>query len=110
MFPYVFPVPATWWSQNTAKIRFLGQRAGGLAQLQGRKIAHVYHDSEYGRETVPLLDTQTARYGFTVQHLAVPHPGLDQQASWLRVKAAQPDWVILRGLGAMTRTALKEAA
>jgi hypothetical protein len=36
---------STWWSQNTAKIRFLGQRAGGLAQLQGRKTAHVYHDT-----------------------------------------------------------------
>jgi branched-chain amino acid transport system substrate-binding protein len=110
VFPYVFPLPSTWWSQNTAKIRFLGQRAGGMDKLQGMKIAHVYHDSEYGRETLPLLDTQAARYGFAVQHLAVPHPGLDQQATWLRVKVAQPDWVILRGLGAMTRTALKEAA
>jgi branched-chain amino acid transport system substrate-binding protein len=110
VFPYIFPVPATWWSQNTAKIRFLGQRTGGMDKLQGVKVAHIYHDSEYGRETLPLLDTQATRYGFAVQHLAVPHPGLDQQATWLRVKVAQPDWVILRGLGAMTRTALKEAA
>jgi branched-chain amino acid transport system substrate-binding protein len=46
-----------------------------------------------------------------VQHLAVPPPGLDQKATWLRVKVAQPDWVILRSTGgAMTPTALKEAA
>jgi branched-chain amino acid transport system substrate-binding protein len=45
VFPYIFPVPSTWWSQNTAKSRLLGQQAGGLAQLQGRKIAHVYHDT-----------------------------------------------------------------
>jgi branched-chain amino acid transport system substrate-binding protein len=45
------------------------------------------------------------------QHLAVPPPGLDQKATWLRVKVAQPDWVILRSTGgAMTPTALKEAA
>jgi branched-chain amino acid transport system substrate-binding protein len=110
VFPYVFPVPITWWSMNTAKIRFLGHRVGGMEQLKGLQIAHVYHDSDFGRETIPILDTQAAHYGFTVQHLAVPHPGLDQKATWLRVKVAQPDWVILRSSGVMTRTALEEAA
>jgi branched-chain amino acid transport system substrate-binding protein len=45
-----------------------------------------------------------------VQHLPVPPPGLDQKETWQRVKAAQPDWVILRSVGVMTPTALKEAA
>src|SRR5262249_37564358 len=49
-------------------------------------------------------------YGFTVQHLPVQPPGLDQKATWLRVKVAQPDWVILRTAGVMTSTALREAA
>ena len=110
VFPYVFNPPITWWSQNTAKIRFLGQRAGGMAQLKGLKIVHVYHDNDDGRETMPILDHQAAHYGFTVQHLAVQLPGLDQKATWLRVKVAQPDWVILRSQGVMTWTALKEAA
>jgi branched-chain amino acid transport system substrate-binding protein len=110
VFPYVFNPPVSWWSQNTAKIRFLGQRVGGMAQLKGRKIAHVYLENDTGRETLPILDHQAAHYGFAVQHLAVPHPGLDQKATWLRVKVAQPDWVILRSAGAMTPTALKEAA
>jgi branched-chain amino acid transport system substrate-binding protein len=109
VFPYVFPALATYWSQNTAKLRFIGQRAGGMDQLKGLKIVHVYHDSDYGRETIPLLDHQAAHHGFTVQHLPVPPPGLDQKATWLRVKVAQPDWVILRTAGVMTRTALKEA-
>jgi branched-chain amino acid transport system substrate-binding protein len=110
VFPYVFPVPSTYWSMHTAKIRFIGQRVGGMEQLKGQKIVHVYHDSEYGRETIPLLDTQAAQYGFAVQHLAVKPPGLDQKAVWLRVKVAQPDWVVLRTTGVMTTTALKEAA
>jgi branched-chain amino acid transport system substrate-binding protein len=110
VFPYVFNPPSTYWSQNTAKIRFIGQRAGGMDKLKGLKIAHVYLDNDYGRETLPLLDTQAAQYGFTVQHLAVQPPGLDQKATWLRVKVAQPDWVILRSAGVMTPTALKEAA
>jgi branched-chain amino acid transport system substrate-binding protein len=110
VFPYVFPVPSNYWSQNTAKIRFIGQRVGGMEQLKGLKIVHVYTDSAYGQETLPILDTQAAHYGFTVQHLAVAPPGLDQKATWLRVKVAQPDWVILRTAGLMTATALKEAA
>ena len=110
VFPYVFNAPSNWWSQNTAKIRFIGQRMGGMDRLKGQKIVHVYHDSDLGRETLPMLDTQAAHYGFAVQHLAVKPPGLDQKATWLRVKVAQPDWVILRSPGVMTRTALKEAA
>ena len=35
VFPYVFNAPITCWSQNTAKIRFLGQRAGGMDAAQG---------------------------------------------------------------------------
>ena len=80
------------------------------SKLKGRKIAHVYHDSDYGQETLPMLDIQAARYGFAVQHLAVQPPGLDQKETWRRVQAAQPDWVILRTVGVMTPTALKEAA
>src|SRR5262245_20869648 len=110
VFPYVFTPPSTWWSINTAKIRFLGQRVGGMDQLKGRKIVHVYHDSDFGKETIPILDAQAAQYGFAGQHLPVPHPGLDQKATWLRIKVAQPDWVILRSSGVMTQTALKEAA
>ena len=110
VFPYVFTPPVTYWSQNTAKLRFLGQRVGGMDQLKGLTIAHVYIDNDGGRETLPILDHQATHYGFTVQHLAVKPPGLDQKATWLRVKVAQPDWVILNTFGVMTPTALKEAA
>jgi branched-chain amino acid transport system substrate-binding protein len=110
VFPYVFNPPSHYWGQNTVKLRFIGQRAGGMEKLKGRKIVNVYRDDGYGRETMPLLDAQAARYGFTVQHLAFQPPGLDQKATWLRVKVAQPDWVLLRTGGVSTWTALKEAA
>jgi branched-chain amino acid transport system substrate-binding protein len=110
VFPYLFNPPSSYWSQNTAKIRFIGQRVGGMEHLKGLKIAHVYEDDDYGRETIPLLDAQAAQYGFAVQHLPVQMPGLDQKATWLRVKVYQPDWVILRTGGVMISTALKEAA
>ena len=43
--------PVNWWSQNTAKIRSSanGWRHGAA---QGLKIVHVYHDSDFGRETI----------------------------------------------------------
>ena len=65
MFPYVFNPPSHYWGQNTVKLRFIGQRAGGMEKLKGRTIANVYRDDGYGRETIPILDQQAAHCGFT---------------------------------------------
>ncbi|HWM42358.1 MAG TPA: ABC transporter substrate-binding protein, partial [Burkholderiales bacterium] len=75
VFPYVFPMITTYWSQNTAKIKFIGQKEGGMDKLKGKKIVNLYHDSAYGKETIPVLDAQAKIYGFQVTHIAVPHPG-----------------------------------
>ena len=111
VFPYVFPLLTNYWSQNTAKIKFIGSKEGGMDGLRGKKIANLYHESSYGKETIPILDKQAEMYGFEVKHFPVPHPGLDQKATWLEIgRRYQPDWVILRGWGVMNPTALKEAA
>lgn len=111
VFPYLFPLLTNYWSQNTAKIRFIGQRVGGMENLAGLKIANIYHDSAYGKETIPVLDRQAELYGFDVRHFPVVHPGVDQKATWLQVaRRYRPDWVILRGWGVMNPTAIKEAA
>jgi branched-chain amino acid transport system substrate-binding protein len=110
VFPYVFPLVTTYWSQNSAKIKFIGQKEGGMDKLKGKKIVNIYHDSAYGKETIPVLDAQAKKYGFTVTHIAVPHPGNEQQAQWLQVRQIKPDWVILRGWGVMNPVALKAAA
>jgi branched-chain amino acid transport system substrate-binding protein len=109
VFPYVFPVITNYWAQNTAKIKFIGQRLGGMDKLKGQKIANVLHDSAYGKETIPILDQQAKQYGFEVKHYPVAHPGLDQKAAWLQISQFKPDWVILRGWGVMNPTALREA-
>ena len=110
VFPYVFPLITNYWSQNTAKIKFIGQKEGGMDKLKGKKIVNLYHDSAYGKETIPVLDIQAKKYGFEVTHIAVPHPGNEQQAQWLQIRQIKPDWVILRGWGVMNPTALKAAA
>ena len=110
VFPYVFPLITNYWSQNTAKIKFIGMKEGGMDKLKGKKIVNIYHDSAYGKETIPVLDVQAKKFGFQVTHIAVPHPGNEQQAQWLQVRQIRPDWVILRGWGVMNPTALKAAA
>ena len=111
VFPYVFPLVTNYWSQNTAKIKYIGMKEGGMENLKGKKIANLYHESSYGKETIPVLNKQAEMYGFEVRHFPVPHPGLDQKATWLEIaRRYKPDWVILRGWGVMNPTALKEAA
>jgi branched-chain amino acid transport system substrate-binding protein len=110
VFPWVFPLVTNYWSQNTAKIKFIGSREGGMDKLKGKKIVNIYHDSAYGKETMPLLDAQAKKYGFTVVHIPVAHPGNEQQSQWLKVRQEKPDWVILRGWGVMNPTAIKAAA
>ena len=111
VFPWVFPLVTNYWSQNTAKIKYIGMREGGMDKLKGLKIANLYHESSYGRETIPILDVQAKLYGFEVKHYPVAHPGLDQKSSWIDIsRRLKPDWVILRGWGVMNPTALREAA
>jgi len=110
VFPYIFPLVTNYWSQNTAKIKFIGSKEGGMDKLKGKKIVNIYHDSAYGKETIPVLDAQAKMYGFTVTHIPVPHPGNEQGAQWLQIRQIKPDWVILRGWGVMNPTALKAAA
>jgi branched-chain amino acid transport system substrate-binding protein len=111
IFPYVFPLITNYWSQNTTKIKFIAMKEGGFDKLKGKKIANVYHESSYGKETISILDKQAEIYGFEVRHYAVPHPGQEQKSIWLDLaRRFQPDWVILRGWGAMNPTALQEAA
>ena len=111
VFPWIFPLITNYWSQNTTKIKFIGEQEGGMENLKGKKIAHVYQESSYGKETIPILDKQAEMYGFEVKHYPVPHPGLEQKAVWLDLsRRYNPDWVILRGWGVMNPTAIKEAA
>src|SRR5712671_5889651 len=110
VFPWVFPLITNYWSQNTAKIKFIGMKEGGMDKLKGKKIVNIYHDSAYGKETIPVLDVQAKKFGFEIHHIAVPHPGNEQQSQWLQVRQLKPDWVILRGWGVMNPTALKAAA
>ncbi|MFL6967579.1 ABC transporter substrate-binding protein [Pseudomonas alvandae] len=109
VFPYVFPLQLNPYSEVSAIINYIGQRAGGLDKLKGLKIVTLYHGSPYGKETNEVLQTLADKYGFTLTLLEVPHPGNEQQSQWLNIRREKPDWVILRGWGVMNPVALKTA-
>ena len=110
VFPYVFPLVTSYWSQATAKIQFIGQRLGGMDKLKGKKVVNLYHGSAYGKETLPVLEAMAKKYGFELVNVEVPAPGTEQQSQWLEVRRQQPDFVILRSWGVMTPAAIKAAA
>ncbi|MDY7568165.1 ABC transporter substrate-binding protein [Pseudomonas sp. RTC3] len=109
VFPYVFPLQLNPYSEVSAIINYIGQQAGGLDKLKGKKIVTLYHGSPYGKETNEVLQTLADKYGFELTLAEVPHPGNEQQSQWLNIRRAKPDWVILRGWGVMNPVALKTA-
>jgi len=111
VFPWVFTTPTNYWSQNSAKIKFIGQKMGGMDKLKGLKIANLHIDVPYGQETKPILDAMAKKFGFTVKHFPVPWPGIDQKAQWMDiVRRFKADWVINRNWGVSCTVPLKEAA
>jgi branched-chain amino acid transport system substrate-binding protein len=109
-FPWVFNFPMTYWSQASAFVKYMGQQEGGLDKLKGKKLVHVYHNSPYGKEANPTLETLAQKYGFELTLLAVDHPGQEQKATWLQVRRINPNWIYISGWGVMNQVAVKEVA
>ena len=110
VFPYVFPLLTSYWSQAAAMVKYLGDKSGGLDKLKGKKIIHLYHDSAFGKEPFPVLEAASKQYGFDLVKIPVPHPGNEQNSQWLQIRQANPDYVILWGWGVMNAVAVKTAA
>jgi branched-chain amino acid transport system substrate-binding protein len=110
VYDWVFPLGTTYWDQMAAMIAYLGQKVGGLANLKGKKIAFLYHDSAYGKEPIPVLDALGAKHGFDVLKIAVTPPGQTQESQWLQIRQAKPDYTIVWTYGVMSTVALKTAA
>ena len=110
VYDWVFPIGTTYWDQMAAMVAYLGQKVGGVDKLKGKKIAFLYHDSAYGKEPIPVLDALAAKYGYDVLKIPVPLPGTTQEAQWLQIRQAKPDFVIVWTYGVMSTVALKTAA
>ena len=109
VFKWNFPLAGTYWVAADSILQAIGKKEGGLDKLKGKKVALVYHDSPFGKEPIALLQERARQLGFDLQLLPVTAPGVEQKATWLQVRQAKPDYVMLWGWGIMNSTAIKEA-
>jgi branched-chain amino acid transport system substrate-binding protein len=105
-FPYVFPMMATYWSQAAILAKYIEDHGGGL---EGKRIAHVYIDSPFGREPLAVLEVLAEEKGFELRAFPYPSPGNEQSATWTDVRRFQPDYVTLWGAGAGQPVAIRSA-
>jgi branched-chain amino acid transport system substrate-binding protein len=110
VFPWIFTLPTSYWSQTSAQVKYIAEQSGGMDKLKGKKITLVYHNSPYGKEPIPTLEALSKQYGYELSLLAVDHPGQEQKATWLQVRRQKPDWILLWGWGVMNQVSIKEAA
>jgi branched-chain amino acid transport system substrate-binding protein len=109
VFTWNFPLGGTYWDAADILVQHVGKKDGGMANLKGKKIGLVYHDSPYGKEPIPLLQKRAKMLGFELLLLPVTHPGVEQSATWLQIRQQRPDYVFLWGWGVMNSTAIKQA-
>ncbi|MDN5843951.1 MAG: ABC transporter substrate-binding protein [Alcaligenaceae bacterium] len=106
VFPYVFPMMATYWSQAALLVDYMNEHEGGL---EGKKIAHVYIDSPFGREPVPVLEELGKRLGFELKTFPYASPGNEQSSTWSEVRRYRPDFVIIWGAGGGQAVSVRDA-
>jgi branched-chain amino acid transport system substrate-binding protein len=110
VFQWNFPLLGTYWTAADIIVQYLAKEVGGTAALRGKKIVHLYLDSPYGKEPLPVLEANAQKYGFSLTPMPVTAPGLEQKSQWLQIRQLRPDYVILWGYGVMDPTAMQEAA
>src|SRR5215510_16392858 len=83
VFGWNFPLTGTYWDAADILVQYIGKSVGGTANLKGKRLALVYHDSPYGKEPIAVLEDLAKRYGFTFDAMPVTHPGVEQKSTWL---------------------------
>ncbi len=106
VFPYVFPVMATYWAQAATLVDFMDQNEGGV---KGKKIAHVYIDSPFGKEPIPVLEELSKKLDFELKTFPYASPGNEQSSTWSDVRRFKPDFVIIWGAGGGQAVSVRDA-
>jgi len=97
VFGWNFPLGGTYWDAADMLLQHVGKKEGGVANLKGKKIALVYHDSPYGKEPIALMQERAKMFGYELLLLPVTHPGVEQKSTWLQIRQNRPDYVFLWG-------------
>ncbi len=107
-FKWVFNYPANYWNGASGAINHILDLNGG--DINGKKVALVYHNSAFGKEPIRTLEELSKKHGFELSLLPVDHPGQEQKSQWLQIRREKPDYVIMYGWGVMNQVAIQEAA
>jgi len=107
VFRNVFNYPANYWDGASGAINHLLDINGG--NIQGKKVALVYHNSAYGKEPIRTLEVLSEKHGYELSLLPVDHPGQEQKSQWLQIRRDRPDYVLMWGWGVMNQVAIQEA-
>ena len=108
IFEWVFNYPANYWDGASIAVNYLLSENDN--NLQGKKIALLYHNSAYGKEPIPTLQALAAKHGFEFIEIPVDSPGQEQKSQWLQIRQQRPDYVLMWGWGVMNQVAIQEAA
>ena len=110
VFPWVFNMPTSYWSQASAFIKYVAEQEGGDANLKGKKIGLIHLDHPYGKEPIPTLTVLSESMGYEFLTYPVPPKTMqDQRSTWEKIEDDEPDWLFMWGWGAMNPTAVKGA-
>ncbi len=108
VFSHVFNYPANYWVGASGVVNYLLEINGN--DINGKKVALVYHNSAYGKEPIRTLEELAKKHGFELSLLPVDHPGQEQKSQWLQIRREKPDYVVIWGWGVMNQVAVQEAA
>ncbi len=108
VFEWVFNAPANYWDGASVAIKYLLDQNNG--DLNGKKVALVYHNSAYGKEPIRTLQELAKKHGFTLTEIPIEAPGQEQKSQWLQIRRDKPDYVLMWGWGVMNQVAIQEAA
>nr|WP_232962685.1 ABC transporter substrate-binding protein [Paracoccus tegillarcae] len=107
VFEWVFNAPANYWDGASVAVKHILEQEGG--DLNGKKIALVYHNSAYGKEPIRTLQELSKKHGFELSELPVDAPGQEQKSQWLQIRRDKPDYVIMYGWGVQNQVGIQEA-
>lgn len=109
VWPYVFPIAATYWSQAGAAVKFVLDQWRKEGNKGMPKIAYLYYDNPAGREPLPIFKRIQAKEGFKFRTWAIPPPGVEMGAQVLDIaKRYKADWVITHIFGKGPSVSIKE--
>jgi branched-chain amino acid transport system substrate-binding protein len=109
VWPYVFPIAATYWSQAGASVKFVLDQWKKEGKSGMPKIAYMYYDNNAGREPLPIFEKIQEREGFEFKTFALPPPAIEQSAAVLDITARyKADWVITHMFGPGPSVSVKE--